>query len=104
MTPKKPEEDSGLIKESPLLTGSENRLSFGEKHEAVMSFGGSQKSEKDVVYVEKVMENQVNLQKNMEKYEEILNMNHELKKEKEEVIFEKSFSSFHHLLCSKECN
>lgn len=86
------------------MPGSENRLSFGEKHEVVMSFGGSQKSEKDVVYVEKVMENQVNLQKNMEKYEEILNMNHELKKEKEEVIFEKSFSSFHRLLGSKDCS
>lgn len=72
-----------------------NRISFGEKSEIIMSFGGGE-FQKDMIkdtpvknedYSDKLLESQINLQKNIEKYEEVLNLNTELKKEKEEVFF-----------------
>ena len=61
----------------------ELRESFGKK-EIRVSFGG-EIAKKDV-YADKYMESQLNLQKNMEKYEEVINLNLELKKEKDEVL------------------
>lgn len=94
------ENESVIINEnnensSYLLQNNENnRISFGEKSDIMMSFGGGElKKEyikdtptKNENYSDKLLESQLNLQKNIEKYEEVLNINSELKKEKEEVF------------------
>ena len=49
----------------------ENRISFGEKKQD---------------FEEKYMNSQLILQKNMEKYEEVIQLNEELKKEKDQVF------------------
>jgi len=50
----------------------------------------------DPILEEKYMESQLNLQKNMEKYEEMIQMNMDLKKEKAEVFFFNYFLSYNH--------
>ena len=49
----------------------ENRVSFGEKKPD---------------YEEKYMASQLTLQRNMEKYEEVIQLNEDLKKEKDQVF------------------
>ena len=83
--------NSEKIERNANLSGNlnENRDSFGggEKGEIRVSFGEKSSFEKKDDISDKYLASQLNLQKNMEKYEEVINMNIELKKEKDEVFF-----------------
>lgn len=77
---KKPIEVSSYIKKEK----EEDKIPERESS----SYKEKEESQREVVkndIAEKYLESQLNLQKNMEKYEEVINLNLELKKEKDEV-------------------